>query len=174
MCLQSAIQFGDNGHRDRLAALAEVVEDRRAAIVARWAHAQAGKDGEALMAVSRDLEEMGDRIAAADAAAHAAMAFAHHGRRGSRLTASARATKLITECGATTPATREAAAPIELTPREREIAVLVADGLSNRDIAEALTMSVRTVEGHIYRACNRLGVSRAELGELAKQFVAPG
>lgn len=117
---------------------------------------------------------MGDRIASADAAAHAALAAAHHGRTGSKMTASTRATKLITECGATTPATREAQAPVQLTPQERVIAVLVADGLSNREIAEELTLSVRTVEGHIYRACNRLGVSRTELGEIARQFVAAG
>ena len=41
---------------------------------------------------------------------------------------------------------------------------MVGDGLSNRQIAEALTMSVRTVEGHIYRACAKLGLAnRADL-----------
>ncbi|CQD20895.1 transcriptional regulator [Mycolicibacterium conceptionense] len=38
--------------------------------------------------------------------------------------------------------------------------------MSNRDIAERLTVSVRTVEGHIYRACIKLGV--ADRDELAK------
>jgi len=46
--------------------------------------------------------------------------------------------------------------PLPLTVREREIANLVAAGLSNRDIAERLTVSVRTVEGHLYRACTKL------------------
>lgn len=36
--------------------------------------------------------------------------------------------------------------------------MLLAAGLSNKDIAERLVVSVRTVEGHIYRACTRLGV----------------
>ena len=50
-----------------------------------------------------------------------------------------------------------------LTPREREIAPLTAT-LSNRDIAERLTLSVRTVENHIARAMKKLGVaSRTEL-----------
>ncbi|HYZ37626.1 MAG TPA: helix-turn-helix transcriptional regulator [Pseudonocardiaceae bacterium] len=36
--------------------------------------------------------------------------------------------------------------------------------MSNRQIADRLTLSVRTVEGHLYRACAKLGVSdRAEL-----------
>ena len=39
------------------------------------------------------------------------------------------------------------------SPRAREIAAMVALGLSNREIAAKLQVSVRTVEGHIYRAC---------------------
>ena len=35
------------------------------------------------------------------------------------------------------------------------MANLVAAGLSNRDIADRLTVSVRTVEGHLYRACTK-------------------
>ncbi|HEY5857851.1 MAG TPA: helix-turn-helix transcriptional regulator [Aldersonia sp.] len=41
--------------------------------------------------------------------------------------------------------------PLPLTARESEIAKLVAQGLSNKEIADRLTVSVRTVEGHIYR-----------------------
>lgn len=175
LCLQATLQFGDNRNGDRLEELAGQVEGPRAAIVARWARAHARRDGNALLEVSRDLEAMGDRIASADAAAHAALAFAHHNRRGARLTASGRASQLVAACGATTPATREADAPLPLTTREREIAALVRDGLSNREIAEELTTSVRTVEGHIYRACAKLGVAnRTELAELIAQFIGPG
>jgi DNA-binding CsgD family transcriptional regulator len=53
--------------------------------------------------------------------------------------------------------------------REREIANLVAAGLSNRDIADRLTVSVRTVEGHLYRACIKLDISdREELAALIR------
>ena len=52
-----------------------------------------------------------------------------------------------------------------LTAREREIAQLVEEGLSNRRIAEALFVSVRTVESHIYQARAKVGAaSRSELG----------
>ena len=172
LCLQTAIQFGDNAnHTDRLNELAALVEGPRAPLVARWAKARAANDGDALLSVSADLEAMGDRIGAADAAAHAAEAFQAHNLRGSRLTASTHATQLIAACGATTPATRETASPLPLSKREREIANLIRDGLSNKEIADSLTMSVRTVEGHIYRACNKLGfVSRAELAELIGQL----
>lgn len=56
------------------------------------------------------------------------------------------------------------ARPLSLTEREREIVTLAARGLSNREIADRLAVSVRTVEGHLYRAGNKLGVSdRSEL-----------
>lgn len=51
-----------------------------------------------------------------------------------------------------------------LSPREREVALLVARGLKNREIAERLVISERTVENHIHRALERTGFrSRAEL-----------
>ena len=66
-----------------------------------------------------------------------------------------------------------AAHPLPLTVREREIANLVAAGLSNRDIADRLTVSVRTVEGHLYRACIKLDISdREELAALIRTAAA--
>jgi DNA-binding NarL/FixJ family response regulator len=57
-----------------------------------------------------------------------------------------------------------------VTSREREIAALIAAGLSNREIAERLTVSVRTVEGHIYRASIKLDVTdRDELGKIVSK-----
>jgi DNA-binding CsgD family transcriptional regulator len=49
---------------------------------------------------------------------------------------------------------------------------MIAEGLSNREIADRLTVSVRTVEGHIYRACIKLDVSdRDELAKIIRQDV---
>ncbi|HKP42908.1 helix-turn-helix transcriptional regulator, partial [Mycobacterium sp.] len=56
-----------------------------------------------------------------------------------------------------------------LTDRELEIVMLIADGESNRAIAERLTLSVRTVESHIYRAMAKTGTStREELAALLR------
>ncbi len=44
-----------------------------------------------------------------------------------------------------------------LTPREREVAALVAEGLSNREIAALLVITERTAEGHVAHILDRLG-----------------
>jgi DNA-binding CsgD family transcriptional regulator len=52
----------------------------------------------------------------------------------------------------------------ELTPVERRVAELVAAGRTNREVAAALFLSTRTVEGHLSRVYGKLGVrSRVEL-----------
>ena len=107
----------------------------------------------------------GDLVAAGDAAAQAADVHRRRGRQGSALAAAALAQSLAARSGARTPALAIAVQPLPLTAREREIVALAARGLSNKDIAQRLTVSVRTVEGHLYRAGLKLGVS--ERGALA-------
>jgi DNA-binding CsgD family transcriptional regulator len=161
LCLQTAVQFGDTcpGTAARLDELAARVEGPRAALAARYAHALARDDPDALWSVSGDLQSMGDHLAAADAAAHAHRAFTHQHRRGPALSAATRVNSIMTDRGAVSPATHATRVPLPLTAREREVATLVAEGLSNRQIAHALVSALRTVEGHIYRACTKLGVA---------------
>src|SRR6266566_8976702 len=47
----------------------------------------------------------------------------------------------------------------QLTPQELQIAQLAARGLSNRAIAERLSLSPRTIGGHLYRIFPKIGVS---------------
>ena len=55
-----------------------------------------------------------------------------------------------------------------LTPRQREILALLAEGKSAKEIARALDISHRTVEYHKYQAMESLGVgTNAELVQLA-------
>ena len=110
---------------------------------------------------------MGDGVAAVDAAAHAAVAYRRGELRGSALGCAARAESLADQCGADTPTLRQAREPIPITDREREIVLLISQGMSSRDVAERLTLSTRTVEGHIYRAMAKTGTaSREELAAL--------
>lgn len=55
--------------------------------------------------------------------------------------------------------------PSELTAGELRVAELAASGLTNRQIAQAAFMSIKTVEANLARAYRKLGIhSRAELG----------
>jgi len=63
-----------------------------------------------------------------------------------------------------------------LTRREGEISGLVAEGLSNKEIAERLVISPRTVETHVQNVLTKLGfTSRAQIaGLFAVQGPASG
>jgi DNA-binding NarL/FixJ family response regulator len=57
------------------------------------------------------------------------------------------------------PTRAEAARGAELTPREHEILSLIAEGLTNREIAQRFTLSPRTVETHVERVLAKLGAN---------------
>jgi DNA-binding CsgD family transcriptional regulator len=173
ICLQTAIQFGVRSVAPRLRELEEIVDGPRVGLVARFAGALRDDNPAELVELSRGFEAMGDLVAAVDAAAHAAMAYRRRDLRGSALASISRAEALGAQCGgADTPALRQAREPLPLTDREREIVMLVGGGLSNRDIAVRLSLSVRTVEGHIYKAMSKTGTtSREELAALLPERV---
>jgi DNA-binding CsgD family transcriptional regulator len=170
-CLQTATQFGDSSTAGRLAELSSIVQGPRVGAAAAHSAALRDRDGDGLRAASQQYEAFGDRIAAADAAAQAAVAHRGNNRRGSALACSTRADALAKQCGgASTPALGQATQPLPLTAREREIAALIGVGLSNREVAERLTVSARTVETHIYRAMAKTGVAnRDQLAALLSQ-----
>jgi DNA-binding CsgD family transcriptional regulator len=168
ICLQTATQFGDRSAASRLRELEAIVEGPRVGCAARFAAALHDGNADELAAVSKDFESVGDLVAAVDAAAQAAIAYRSQDLRGSALGCVNRAEALAQQCGgADTPALRQAREPLPLTDREREIVVLLSQGQSNRDIAARLTLSIRTVEGHIYKAMTKTGTaSREELAAL--------
>ena len=172
VCLQTATQFGVRSAAPRLHELEKIVDGPRVGLAARFADALRDGDAAELSALSIGFEEMGDRVAAADAAALAAMAYRRGDLRGSALSSTTRAEVLGAQCGgAETPALRQAREPLPLTDREREIVMLLGEGLSNRDVAARLSLSVRTVEGHIYKAMNKTGTARRdELAALLPHF----
>jgi DNA-binding NarL/FixJ family response regulator len=63
------------------------------------------------------------------------------------------------------------AGKVHLTPTELRVAELAADGLSNRDIAAAANVAIKTVEANLSRVYRKLGVrSRVELGRRMDQL----
>ncbi|HVE96629.1 MAG TPA: helix-turn-helix transcriptional regulator [Pseudonocardiaceae bacterium] len=169
LALHTAVCFGDRTVADRLTELASQVDGPRAPAAAAHAAALATDDGAALHAVSIQLEQMG-LYCWPPTPPLKPPPRTRHNQRGSAQAATTRAHRLVQCCeGARTPALAALTAPPSLTTREREIVTLAAGGLSNRQIADRLVVSVRTVESHLYRACAKLGTSdRAELAALLR------
>lgn len=168
-CLQAAAQWGDASGAARARELADVLSLPLASAVARHMESLLAGDGEGLLAAAADYRAIGDRATAADVAAQAAVAFSRTQRHQRGLYAAALANELSQACGGLcTPALRTPMGT-PLTGREREVIELVAAGLSNRDIADQLCLSVRTVEGHVYHACQRVGATtRADLAAILR------
>jgi DNA-binding NarL/FixJ family response regulator len=102
-----------------------------------------------------------------------ATAFSAAIRRGSDLSA-ADAVAMALERKPPAPAPEQRADTVAdhgLTRREREVAALIAQGLTNREIAARLVVAQRTAEGHVENILSKLGfTSRTQVaGWLANQ-----
>ena len=60
-----------------------------------------------------------------------------------------------------------------LTPSERRVAGLAADGMSNPQIAQALFITLNTVEGHLRHAYQKLSISSRSQLPAALRSAAP-
>lgn len=99
----------------------------------------------------------------ADAREHLRRALELAQRSGATLLAE-RAHEELIATGAR-PRRVELSGAAALTPSERRIAAMAAEGMSNREIAQALFVTLRTVEMHLSNAFRKLGVSsRTQLG----------
>lgn len=161
----------------RLGELTDVVEGPYAAAAAAFARAVTRGDADCLDDVSARFEAMGGRLYAAEAAALAAEAHADAGQRRRRTASLRRALDLVAACeGAATPllaSLDQAPVAAALTDREHEVAELASRGVSNRQIAERLGLSIRTVNSHLNHAYTKLGThERAELATLLSGWPA--
>jgi DNA-binding CsgD family transcriptional regulator len=87
-----------------------------------------------------------------------------------------RAQSELRACGvAVTRVPGEPDALRELTPQQRQIVRLASDGLTDREIADRLFLSPRTVGSHLYRSYPKLGIaSRHQLRDVIAQTSTPG
>ncbi|AQS66380.1 hypothetical protein B1H29_05060 [Streptomyces pactum] len=151
--VRAAARGGDPYDAVRLGA-PQRAAGRLTGVFAAHADALARGDGQALDRAAGELARRGFLLFAAEAHAQAVRV---HRDPGAARTARTRAVALARRCqGARTPALSGLVLG-ELTARQRQIVTLAAAGLSNRQIAERLTLSVRTVGNHLYGAYTRLG-----------------
>ena len=139
--------------------LASQVEGALAAARAAHVRALVATDPQALEKVSADFEAMGALLLAAESAADAVVGWDRRDDRRRKASAERRAAWLAAQCpGAQTPALRSESRA-RLTPAEWEAAQLAASGQTNREIAQKLVVSVRTVENRLQHVYGKLGVS---------------
>ncbi len=146
-----------------MTALARVAEHEQPRLLAGHVRAIAEQDAAALEESADRFDELGQWLCAAEAAAAGSLAAHRQGRTATGHRLAARSRLLAARCeSARTPALSVAEPAADLSRRELEVAELAAVGLSNAEIADRLTVSVRTVESHLYRAFGKLGVERRE------------
>jgi len=161
--LHSLARVGDLTAVKRLASVAAAVDGEL--VQARLGHSRALAEDDigGLMEVSESFEQMGALLYAAEAAAGAAVSSRRAGRTRQAAAIERRAATLARRCqGAMTSALVRIETQALLTARELEVAGLAAAGSSNREIAEHLRVSVRTVETQLQRVYEKLGVHRRE------------
>jgi DNA-binding CsgD family transcriptional regulator len=165
--LHDALRLGAADVAARLKALAAATDSTLVAARAGHAAALLSDDPELLSEAAGQFEAAGAILLAAEAAA-AAAGSARRRQDQRRATAlDIRASELAARCeDAITPALRKAGPPTPLTSREREIARLAATGHPSREIAARLYLSVRTVDNHLRRIYEKLGIpGRAGLAD---------
>ncbi len=148
-----------------LAVLAKATDSDLVAVRTEHASALVADDGERLEAAAERFAAIGAVLLAAEAFCAAADAWRRRQDRRRAAALDIRADELAAQCeGARTPALTRSRTVVPLTNREREIAILAAAGHPSRVIAERLYVSVRTVDNHLSRVYDKLGVSsRVEL-----------
>jgi ATP/maltotriose-dependent transcriptional regulator MalT len=169
--LHDAVRLGaERAASARLADLVARTDSRLVAVRSEHAAALIDDDPVRLTTAADQFEAIGALLLAAEAAIAAAEAWKR--RREQRRAAGLllRANQLSAHCeNATTPRLVGGDAVVPLTTRERDVATLAAAGHSSRVIADRLYLSVRTVDNHLARIYEKLGVSgRRDLADLLR------
>lgn len=156
----------DAGLNGRLTHLVEDMEGPRPALLGRLSAAQgAGGSTEKLCKLALDATDADEYRVAVEAMAKAANLYAEAGDNRNCGMVLRDLTRLLREQHVTAgPYVARALAMAELTTREEEIVELAQGGRNNAEVARVLTVSQRTVEGHLYRVFSKLGINdRSEL-----------
>ncbi|MEC5180186.1 LuxR C-terminal-related transcriptional regulator [Arthrobacter sp. CG_A4] len=159
------LRSGDTEGAQALALSSSAVEGPEARLLEALSLAVSAADAAGLIGISDEALAAGQVLLALEAAQQAESCLVRHPDRWKLSAVQRRVHQRMVEAGMTANMdVVRSGYGMELTAREAEILELVAGGAANADIATALCVSQRTVEGHLYRIFAKLGVShRAEL-----------
>lgn len=172
--LELAARLGDEHCFPQLAALTSTFEGPEGAVVSAMAAAAAARDPAALVNAANVAQQSGYVLIAAECLGKAVRLLAHRGEEHKSRTLQLQLDQLIPRLeGLQSPQFTRVHSTAKLTQREQDIARLAGNGFTNREIAQEQGVSVRTVEGHLYRIFAKLGITRREDLPRGSQLDAP-
>jgi DNA-binding CsgD family transcriptional regulator/tetratricopeptide (TPR) repeat protein len=140
--------------------LAKLCDGPLVAVRALHARALVASDPTLFDDATDEFDRLGMVLAAAEAAIGAATVYRKQGDSRRAQARTTRAAGFEERCeGAKTPGLVRTDSVVPLTRREREIALLAADGGSSKEIADRLFLSVRTVDNHLQNVYSKLGIT---------------
>ncbi len=157
---------------DQMGELAEQVEGDFTQARFAYTLAAAAKDSRSLEDAAGRFEDLGALLYAAEALGESAVHSRRDGKTREAAASQQRAARLLSRCeGAVTPFVRAIGARAQLTPAELDTALQAATGSTDKQIAEMMHLSVRTVENRLHRAYQKLGLShRRELADALRDL----
>jgi predicted ATPase/DNA-binding CsgD family transcriptional regulator len=149
--------------RDAVVSHASKVDGDLADAVAQHGVALFEANATALEKTANRFTELGHLSLAHETFVVASRVYRDHAQKTAASRCAAAAERLQTGGCVPTFAVRTAPVVVDaLTLREREVSMAIAEGLSQREVAGALGMAIRTVETHLHRAYRKLGVTNAQ------------
>lgn len=170
--LEDLLRLGEADAALRAQKVSLLVEGSLAEAVGLHARAALSEGGLDLQQAASSFAHMDFWLTAAELWAGAAAAYRREGLLARSTKAAKRSHEMAERCeGAEI---RSGTRPDQVEPlsrRQREVALLAAQGASNAEIARALSLSVRTVESHLYAAFAKLGLTARD--ELSSVLAGP-
>ena len=165
--LSLLLRLGDSTAIPRLAEVAELVESSSKEFFISWAKAMHSQDPAILEAASATAMDRGFELIGVELATHAQRKFDDHGKVSKSRRAANKVVAMREQMPGLVSPIFQATDQPKMTRREHQIALLVAQGESNNSIANRLGVSLRTIEGHLYRTFIKTDVqSREQLAAL--------
>ncbi|HSZ35472.1 MAG TPA: AAA family ATPase [Acidimicrobiales bacterium] len=160
---------------DQLGELAQRVDGELTAARLAYAIGAARRDSHGLEEAAAKFEAVGANLYAAEALGESAVHLLRAGMSREAASSQQRAARLLSRCErAVTPFVRAIGVRAQLTPAELDTALQAASGSTDKEIAEVMHLSVRTVENRLHRVYQKLGLShRRELGEALRDLPEP-
>ncbi|MFT4470290.1 helix-turn-helix transcriptional regulator [Arthrobacter sulfonylureivorans] len=162
--ISGAVRLGESAAAEELATKASIVQGAFARLCEHYGKGLAGGDPDQLLLAAERAHLIGHDLFALDAAL-AAVSLAQVANDGPRTAAARARTQQYRAMLGPVGVQGESHTP--LTAKETDIALRAVGGLTNRQIADELVVSVRTIESHLYQIYAKLHVSgRAELSDV--------